>query len=176
MSTLERLASLALAGLAAPIVLGQGTPGLGAPAGHAEVSRVDFTIMPDGEGLPDGSGNATVGAEVYRQYCLACHGRGGAGGVNDRLVGGHGSLTTDEPVKTIGSYWPYATTLFDYIRRAMPYQSPGMLTDDQVYALTAYLLYLNEIIDEDTELDADTLAAVEMPNRDNFDWAYAPGD
>jgi len=156
----------------ASIALGQESPGLGQPVDHAEISAVDFTIMPDGEGLPDGGGDATRGAEVYQRYCFACHGEGGTGGINDRLVGGQGSLASDAPVKTIGSYWPYATTLFDYIRRAMPYQSPGILSDDQVYALTAYLLFLNDIIAEDTVLDAETLPAIEMPNRDNFDWAY----
>jgi len=154
----------------------QESPGLGRPVGHEDVSQVDFTIMPDGEGLPDGGGNAVAGADLYQQYCLACHGEGGAGGINDVLVGGRGSLTTDQPVRTIGSFWPYVTTLFDYIRRAMPYQSPGVLSDDQVYSLTAYLLFLNDIIDETVELNAETLPGVEMPNRDNFDWAYSPGD
>ena len=162
--------------LVAPISQGQESPGLGRPASDADVVAVDFTIMPDGEGLPDGSGNPTDGAALYAQYCLACHGEGGTDGANDRLVGGHGSLATDRPVKTIGSYWPYATTLFDYIRRAMPYQSPGILSDNQIYALTAYLLYLNDIIDEDATLDAQSLPAVAMPNRDNFEWAYSPGD
>ncbi len=162
--------------LIAPMSQGQESPGLGWPASDSDVAAVDFTIMPDGEGLPDGSGNPTDGAALYTQYCLACHGDGGTGGANDVLVGGHGSLVTDAPVKTIGSYWPYATTLFDYIRRAMPYQSPGILLDDQVYALTAYLLFLNDVIDENTVLDARSLLAVEMPNRDNFDWAYSPGN
>jgi len=105
-------------------------------------------------------------------YCLACHGEGGQGATNDRLVGGHGSLASDSPIKTVGSYWPYATTLFDYIRRAMPFTLPGSLTDEQAYALTAYLLELNGIIDEDTVINAQTLPAVEMPNRDGFVWAW----
>jgi cytochrome c len=176
MSMPERSASLALLALVTTLVQAQETPRLGVPAAPEDVSRVDFTVMPDGEGLPDGSGNAMIGAGLYRQHCLACHGEGGTDGTNDRLAGGHGSLATSRPVKTIGSYWPYATTLFDYIRRAMPYQSPGILSDDQVYSLTAYLLFLNDIVGEDAVLDADTLAAVEMPNRDQFDWAYAPGD
>ena len=176
MSTPERLACIVLLGIVAGSAHAQETPGLGRPLGHADVGRVDFTIMPDGEGLPDGSGDAATGAELYRHHCLACHGDGGTGGVNDVLVGGRGSLASDRPVKTIGSYWPYATTLFDYIRRAMPYQTPGILTDDQVYALTAYLLFLNGIVDEDAELDAETLPGVVMPNRDNFDWAYSSGD
>jgi len=90
------------------------------------------------------------------------------------LVGGHGSLTTDRPRKTVGSYWPYATTLFDYVHRAMPYQAPGSLSNDDVYAVTAYILYLNDVVDENDQLDADTLPDVRMPNRDNFVWAYSP--
>ena len=96
------------------------------------------------------------------------------GGVNDTLVGGHGTLTSDRPQKTIGSYWPYATTLFDYVRRAMPYQTPGSLENNELYAVTAYLLHLNGIIEEDKILNAETLPEIEMPNRDNFVWAYSP--
>lgn len=176
MSTLERLVCLGLLGFIAASAQGQESPGLGQPVGHDAVSAVDFTIMPDGEGLPAGRGDARAGRGLYGQYCLACHGENGVNGANDRLVGGHGSLATDQPVKTIGSYWPYATTLFDYIRRAMPYQSPGILTDDQVYALTAYLLFLNDVIEEDREINAETLPAVSMPNRDGFDWAYSAGE
>ena len=130
--------------------------------------------MPDGEGLPTGSGTAKTGTSVYLANCMACHGEKGTGGINDTLVGGHGSLTSNRPQKTIGSYWPYATTLFDYVRRAMPYQTPGSLTNDEIYAVTAYLLYLNDIIDQDKELNAETLPEVKMPNRDNFVWAYSP--
>jgi len=174
MFTPRPLACIALIGFGVPIAGAQQSPGLGEPVSHEEVSQVDFTIMPDGEGLPNGSGNAVVGGELYQQYCLACHGESGRGGINDVLVGGRGSLTTDQPVKTIGSFWPYATTLFDYIRRAMPYQSPGVLSDEQIYSLTAYLLFLNDIISEEMELNAENLPAVVMPNRDNFDWAYSP--
>jgi len=176
MSMRERLAGLALLGIGASIAVGQESPSLGEPADEAAVAAVSFTIMPDGDGLPAGSGNATAGAALFRRHCVACHGEGGAGGINDVLVGGQGSLATGQPVKTIGSYWPYATTLFDYIRRAMPYQSPGILSDDDVYSLTAYLLFVNDVIAEDLEIDAKSLPAVEMPNRRGFDWAYPARD
>jgi len=149
-------------------------PNLGEVVSLADLSSLDLTIMPNGEGLPDGSGTAAAGATVYQENCLACHGAGGKDGLNDTLVGGHGSLSSDRPQKTVGSYWPYATTLFDYVRRAMPYQAPGSLSDDDVYAVTAYILYLNEIVGEDDRLDSNTLPDVRMPNRENFVWGYAP--
>jgi cytochrome c len=157
-----------------PVALAGEGPSLGVPLSAEEVAEADITIMPNGEGLPAGSGNADTGKSIYAASCLACHGKKGAGGINDTLVGGHGTLTSDRPQKTIGSYWPYATTLFDYIRRAMPYQAPGSLTDDELYAVTAYLLYLNGIIGEEEALNADSLRRVKMPNRDNFVWAYSP--
>ncbi|MCZ6620165.1 MAG: cytochrome c [Gammaproteobacteria bacterium] len=149
-------------------------PSLGTPLSAGEVAAADITVMPDGEGLPTGSGTAKTGTSVYLANCMACHGEKGTGGINDTLVGGHGSLTSDRPQKTIGSFWPYATTLFDYVRRAMPYQTPGSLANDEIYAVTAYLLYLNDIIDQDKELNAETLPEVKMPNHDNFVWAYSP--
>jgi len=160
--------------LTAQIVMADDNPQLGENVSQADLVVVDYTIMPNGEGLPDGSGTAAEGAKVYQDNCLACHGAGGKDGLNDVLVGGHGSLTTDRPQKTVGSYWPYATTLFDYVHRAMPYQAPGSLSDDDVYAVTAYILYLNDVVDENDRLDADTLPDVRMPNRDNFVWAYSP--
>jgi len=147
-------------------------PGLGEELSAAQLQAVDYTIMPDGDGLPAGSGNAAAGLEVYNANCLACHGENGTGGINDTLAGGHGSLTGPRPQKTLGSFWPYATTVFDYVRRAMPYQSPGSLSNDDVYAVTAYLLYVNKIIEVDLELDAGSLPRVEMPNRDNFEWGW----
>jgi cytochrome c len=149
-------------------------PGLGEELSEGQLAALDFTIMPDGDGLPDGSGNALAGRLVYNSNCLACHGENGSGGVNDTLAGGHGSLTGVRPKKTVGSYWPYATTVFDYVRRAMPFQQPGSLSNDEIYAVTAYLLFVNDIIAEDMELDARSLPAVKMPNRDNFEWGYAP--
>jgi len=144
------------------------TPNLGRPATAAEIAGWDISVGPDGVGLPPGGGTATKGAIVYEQKCQACHGAKGAGQPNDRLVGGHGTLASKTPVRTIGSYWPYATTVFDYVRRAMPYVQPQSLTDDDVYAVTAYLLNLNGIIGENDEMNAQTLPKVRMPNQANF--------
>lgn len=151
-----------------------GGPGLGEELTAEEVAAIDFTIMPDGDGLPEGSGDAVAGRRVYNENCLACHGEDGAGGLNDVLAGGHGSISGPEPQKTVGSYWPYATTIFDYVRRAMPFQTPGSLSNDDVYAVTAYLLFVNGIISEDTAIDAESLPGVNMPNRDNFVWGHTP--
>lgn len=128
----------------------------------------DTAIPPDGVGLPSGSGNTKDGRSLYQTHCLACHGAGGTGGPAGDLVGGHGSIGGAAPRRTVGSYWPYATTLFDYIRRAMPYDRPGSLSSDEVYALVAYVLAENDIIGRNDSLDAATLPAVRMPNRDGF--------
>ena len=149
-------------------------PDLGVEATPEEVAEWDISIQPDGEGLPPGSGTASDGAPVYTLHCFSCHGAEGSGQFNDVLVGGHGTLKGPAPRKTVGSFWPYATTVFDYIRRAMPYQQPQSLSDDEVYALTAYLLFLNGIIEEDELMNAQTLAKVHMPNRDNFILAWPP--
>ena len=111
-----------------------------------------------------------LGAPIFQAKCLACHGPEGQNGLHDQLVGGIGSLATEQPVKTVGSYWPYATTLFDFIRRAMPYQQPHTLSDAETYSLTAYLLFLNGIIGETEQIDQNTLPEISMPNRDNFIW------
>ncbi|HET8699321.1 MAG TPA: cytochrome c [Gammaproteobacteria bacterium] len=147
-------------------------PNLGVPATAAQVAGWDVSIAPDGAGLPPGSGTAMQGAAVYAAKCIACHGEKGAGRPNDQLVGGVGSIGTSNPVRTVGSYWPYATTLFDYIRRAMPVIAPQSLSNDEVYALTAYLLALNGVIEDGAVMNASTLPRVTMPNRDNFVWAY----
>lgn len=152
----------------------QETPALGEPLTPGAVDAYDYVVLPDGTGLPAGSGTASEGREVYARHCLACHGERGRDGINDVLAGGHGSLDSAEPERTVGSYWPYATTVFDYVRRAMPYQQPGVLNDDEVYAVTAYLLYINGIVDLEARLDAETLPGVDMPNRDGFVWAYQP--
>jgi len=128
----------------------------------------DASILPDGQGLPPGSGNAQLGSRLYQQHCLACHGLRGQGGLNDALSGGRDSLDQKTPLKTVGSYWPYATTVFAYIRKAMPYSTPGILSDSDVYALTAYLLFENGIVSETAELDAVSLGKVVMPNQDGF--------
>jgi mono/diheme cytochrome c family protein len=150
----------------------QETPNLGRPATPAEVAGWDISIPPDGTGLPPGSGTSGQGAVVYAQKCQACHGEKGAGQPNDRLVGGQGTLASTNPVRTIGSYWPYATTVFDYVRRAMPYTQSQSLTNDEVYAVTAYLLHLNGIIGAQDVMNAQTLPQVQMPNRANFILAY----
>jgi mono/diheme cytochrome c family protein len=149
-------------------------PDLGRLAAPEEVAAWDISIAPDGSGLPPGSGTPAAGAIVYAQQCQACHGDKGGGQPNDRLVGGHGTLAGPSPVRTIGSYWPYATTVFDYVRRAMPYPNPRTLSDADVYAVTAYLLHLNGIIAATDAMNAVTLPAVTMPNRGNFTLVYPP--
>ena len=146
-------------------------PGLGEMLTVEEIAALQYTVFPNGDGLPDGSGDAVTGEKLYRLKCLACHGAEGDNGINDRLVGGRGTLTSGAPVITVGSYWPFATTLFDYIRRAMPYRNPGSLSVDETYALTAYVLSLNGIVEPDEVLDATSLPQVQMPNRDGFVWA-----
>lgn len=146
-------------------------PGLGVPATAAQIESADVSIGPDGAGLPPGSGTPAQGETIFNTKCIACHAQG-SGTVNDQLVGGQGTLTSTTPIKTIGSYWPYATTVFDYVRRAMPYPTPHSLNDQEVYALTAYLLSLNGIIAKDAVMDAKTLPLVKMPNRGNFILSY----
>ena len=147
-------------------------PALGVPATPEQVAGWDVSIGPDGAGLPAGSGTAATGKTVYEAKCVACHGVDGAGRPNDQLVGGQGTLRDAAPIRTVGSYWPYATTLFDYMRRAMPYVTPHSLTADETYALTAYLLALNGVIGQADVMNATTLPQVVMPNRANFDSAY----
>ena len=148
------------------------TPNLGREATAAQIAGWDISVGPDGVGLPPGKGKAATGAAVYEQKCQTCHGAKGAGQPNDRLVGGQGTLASKTPVRTIGSYWPYATTVFDYVRRSMPYIQPQSLTSDEVYAVTAYLLSLNGIIGEGDEMNAQTLPKVKMPNQANFIIVY----
>jgi len=145
------------------------TPNLGKPIDPTDISAWDISILPDGTGLPPGSGTPAQGASVYVQKCLMCHGVEGKGGPNNALIGNPPLTGGDrDPVKTIANYWPYATTLFDYIRRAMPWTQPRSLTNDEVYALTAYILSLNKLIGENDTMDAQTLPQVKMPNRDGF--------
>jgi mono/diheme cytochrome c family protein len=144
------------------------TYGVGRPPTAEEVQAWDLTIPPDGQGLPPGRGTAALGQAVYAERCAACHGETGEDPKYSRLVGGHGSLATAQPIRTIGSFWQYAPTLWSYIRRAQPYDNPGSLTPDQVYAMTAYLLHRNGIIGEQDVMDATTLPRVQMPNRDGF--------
>ncbi|HTY67031.1 MAG TPA: c-type cytochrome [Alphaproteobacteria bacterium] len=133
-----------------------------------EIKAWDIDVLPDGTGLPDGSGTVAHGKQVYQENCEVCHGTNGVGGIKDRLAGGQGTLATDHPIKTVGSYWPYATTLFDYIRRAMPYPSPGSLSADDTYSVAAYILNLNGIVPADATLDKTSVPKIQMPNRDGF--------
>ena len=145
------------------------TPNLGKPIDEAAIAAWDISILPDGTGLPKGSGTPAQGAVIYAEKCVACHGEKGAGKPNDQLVGGRGSLSGEQaPVKTVGSFWPYATTLFDYVRRAMPLNAPKSLSNDEVYAVSAYILQLNGIIAENAVMNVQTLPKVQMPNRDGF--------
>jgi len=173
MRSLDRAAwAAALAGATAIIAaaaLATETPHFGQPITPEELAPWDISIGPDGAGLPPGRGTPKEGEAVYAANCQACHGEKGAGRPNDTLVGGFGTIASDRPaVKTIGSYWPYATTLFDYIRRAMPYQQSKSLTSDQIYAVSAYILNLNGVIGADDVVDAQSLPKVKMPNRDGF--------
>ena len=142
--------------------------GIGRVATPAEIAGWNIDVGGDGSNLPPGSGSVSHGREVFDQQCAACHGARGEGGVGDRLVGGQGTLATPKRVRTVGSYWPYAPTLFDYIRRAMPQNAPGSLSNDDVYAVSAYILSLNGLLPADATLDAKTLAAIKMPNRNMF--------
>jgi mono/diheme cytochrome c family protein len=145
------------------------SPNLGKVVSPEEMASWDISIGPDGAGLPPGSGTPQQGEQVFVAKCLACHGEKGAGKPNDRLVGGQELLAPGQaPVKTVGNFWPYATTVFDYIRRAMPLNEPKSLGDDEVYAVVAYLLWQNGVIGENDTIDAKTLPAVRMPNRDGF--------
>ena len=149
------------------------TYGIGRAPTAAEIAAWDIDVRYDGAGLPSGGGDVATGEVLYETQCAACHGDFGQGeGRWPPLSGGEHSLTLQgaagRPEKTVGSYWPFAPTLFDYIRRAMPYTRPQSLSDDDAYALSAYVLYLNDIVDDDFSANAESLAAVEMPNRDNF--------
>ena len=142
--------------------------GLGSEPTAEELAAAGYTVFPDGKGLPEGRGSVSEGKAVYQQFCAACHGRNAEGDEAAALVGGRDSLISDRPRRTVESYWPYATSLWDYIRRSMPYESPGSLSDDEIYAVVAHLLHLGGIVGEDAVLDQETLPRVEMPNRDGF--------
>ncbi len=143
------------------------TPKLGKPISPADIAAWDINILPDGTGLPPGSGTPADGARVFAAKCSVCHGQEGKGGANARLVGGE-PIRNMESEKTIANFWPFSTTLFDYIRRAMPWRQPRSLTNEEVYALTAYILSLNKLIGESDAMNAQTLPKVRMPNRDGF--------
>jgi cytochrome c len=142
--------------------------GIGRPATAAEIAGWNIDVGRDGSNLPKGSGSVSHGREVFAQQCASCHGDKVEGGLGDRLAGGQGTIGTPKPIRTVGSYWPYAPTLFDYIRRAMPQNAPQSLSDEDVYAVSAFVLNLNGLVEADATLDAKSLAAVKMPNRDKF--------
>jgi S-disulfanyl-L-cysteine oxidoreductase SoxD len=136
-----------------------------------ETRRWESVILPDGTGLPRGSGTAVQGEQTYARKCAGCHGDQGEGhpAVGPRLVGGIGTLASKNPVRTVGSYWPYSTSVWDYIHRAMPYfPKPGSLSYDETYSVTAYVLYLNKIVARTDRVDQDTLPKIKMPNRNGF--------
>jgi len=143
-------------------------PNLGKPISPAEIAAWDVSILPDGSGLPPGSGTPAQGSRIFAEKCSVCHGANGKGGLSAALVGGSPLTSGIDTTKTIANFWPYATTLFDFTRRAMPWPKPRTLTNDEVYALTAYLLSLNKLIGENDVMNAETLPKVRMPNRDGF--------
>ena len=159
--------------IGASMVLAQKPLGIGRAASPDEIRKIDIDVMPDGRGLPDGKGTSAEGAKIYAAKCQSCHGANGMGGSADRLVDRESGKNWDfatnaKLVKTVGNYWPYATTLYDYTQRAMPFMQPGTLTPDETYSLVAYLLALNKIVPEDAVMDRTALPKVKMPARDRF--------
>jgi len=166
--SLDLVAALGVAVMVAGQAVAADRP-IGRPVTPEEIARWDIDVRPDGLGLPPGRGTAAEGEEVYLARCASCHGEFGEGvGRWPQLVGGQGSLTWNDPIKTVTSYWPYAATLFDYIRRAMPFGDAQSLTDDEVYGITAFLLASEGIISEDFVVDAESLPKIVMPNADGF--------
>ena len=157
-----------------PIVVAAQKPlGIGRTASPDEIAKIDIDVRPDGKGLPDGKGTVAEGAKIYASKCQSCHGANGQGGSADRLVDRESGknwdfATNPKLVKTVGNYWPYATTLYDYTYRAMPFMQPGTLTPDETYALVAHILALNKIVPADAVMDRTTLPKVVMPSRDRF--------
>ena len=140
----------------------------GQSATQAQIDAWNLDVFPDGRNLPSGQGSVLDGKQIYEARCASCHGNEGQGDYADRLAGGIGSLASSKAARTVGSYWPYATTLFDYIRRAMPLDAPQSLSDSEVYAVSGYVLYLNGLVPEDATVSAETLTSLKMPNRDGF--------
>lgn len=144
------------------------SPGLGNPVDSAQLQQFDLIAGPDGDGLPDGSGSALQGKDIFEARCQACHGLSGEGTSSATVLVGGNMQSDTPPLKTVGSYWPHATTLFDYIRRAMPADAPKSLTNNEVYQVVAYVLYLNGIVNQYDVLNKDTLLTIQMPNKDGF--------
>jgi mono/diheme cytochrome c family protein len=168
MSMRKSVAAAAALALALVTTARAETPGLGQKITESDIAAWDISILPDGTGLPPGSGTALKGAPIFAQKCAACHGENGKGGPNGAAMAGAPPPKAIDSPKTVGNFWGYSTTVFDFIRRAMPFQAPRTLSNDEVYALVAYILSLNKIIGETDVMNADTLAKVKMPNRDNF--------
>jgi len=151
----------------AVLVTAQDYPNLGIPVTESDLAGIDLIVEPSGAGLPAGNGTPIQGQVVFEQKCQACHGASGEGTIaNTQLAGGN--LQAENPVKTIGSYWPHATTPFDYMQRAMPANAPKSLTTNEVYQVTAYLLYLNGIIEQTVSISDETLPDITLPNADGF--------
>jgi S-disulfanyl-L-cysteine oxidoreductase SoxD len=163
-----RLSALVVVVATATVSAQSARYGVGRPPTPEEVRALGSAIAPDGTGLPNGAGTAAAGRTLFAAQCARCHGPAGEGDVGARLVGGQGTLRTAQPLKTVGSFWPYATTLWDYVNRAMPFDRPGSLEPTEVYAVVAYVLNLNGIIEENTVIDRASLPTVKMPNRDGF--------
>ena len=168
----DRIARRLMLAVAATLVVGVARAGesygIGREATPQEIAGWDIDVSPNGAGLPPGRGDVRQGEAIFAAKCAACHGAHGEGKPMDRLVGGAGTLRDKKPVKTVGSFWPYAPTLFDYIRRAMPQNAPQSLSNEDVYAVCAYILHLNGLLPADAALDAETLSAIKMPNRSMF--------
>lgn len=157
-----------LSAISHPVYSNRDAPSLGRPLAPEAAHAAESAVLPDGTGLPAGSGRAADGERLFAARCVACHGPAGRGGLGGELAGGDPDLTRPSPDQTIGTYWPFATTLFDFVRRAMPMDAPWSLSDPEVYAVTAYLLVLQGLWPEERPLDAAGLTALEMPNRDGF--------
>ncbi|HEY4265446.1 MAG TPA: cytochrome c [Micropepsaceae bacterium] len=169
MSMFRTLAAACALALMSGAAWAADAPKFGQPITEQDAAAWDISIAPDGKGLPAGSGTPAQGAVIYAQKCAACHGEKGEGGTGPRLFGGIGTLKApQQPVQTVGSYWPYATMVFDFVRRAMPWDRPKSLTNDEVYASVAYILSLNGLIKDGDVLDKDSIMKVQMPNRDGF--------
>ena len=160
--------SLLLLAVSAMLLAQSPKYGVGRVPTADEIRQWNISVAPDGKGLPEGSGTAAIGKEIYSNRCARCHGAQGEGRDSVPLAGGQGSLKNPKPIKTVGSFWPYATTVFDYVSRTMPFDKPGTLTANQAYAVTAYVLFLSGIVQEDTGMDARSLPKVQMPNRGGF--------
>jgi hypothetical protein len=161
-------AATGVPGFSAPLFAQSPTFGVGKTPTPDQLKQIDIDVTPDGKGLIPGSGTAAKGKDVYTRRCETCHGPTGKEGPQEALAGGKGSLATSKPLKSVGSYWPYATTLWDYINRAMPFDHPSTLTPDEVYSATAYVLFLNGVVGEQDLLSETTLPKVQMPNRNGF--------